>query len=178
MRERTIARNYAEALFQAGEQAGETERYADLIEALAGAIRSDDHIREVLISPRVPKPIKHQILRRALSRYAPERFIKFLDAVVKRGRQGIIVAISEEYLSLMDAKLNRIHAGVVLAREPDVEFQELIRRKLSEVFGKEVIAHYRADPEILGGLIVRIGDRIMDGSVRRRMTSLRRQLLG
>ncbi len=178
MRERTIARNYAEALFQAGERAGETERYADLIEALAGAIRSDDHIREVLISPRVPKPTKHQILARALSRYAPERFIKFLAAVVKRGRQGIIVAISEEYLSLMDAKLNRIHAGVVLAREPDVEFQELIRRKLSEVFGKEVIAHYRADPEILGGLIVRIGDRIMDGSVRRRMTSLRRQLLG
>ncbi len=178
MRERTIARNYAEALFQAGEQAGETERYADLIEALAGAIRSDDHIREVLVSPRVPKPTKHQILTRALSHYAPERFIKFLGAVVKRGRQGIMVAISEEYLSLVDRKLNRIHAGVVLAREPDVEFQELIRRKLSEVFGKEVIAHYRADPEILGGLIVRIGDRIMDGSVRRRMTSLRRQLLG
>jgi len=178
LRERTIARNYAEALFQAGEHAGETERYADLIEALAGAIRCDDHIREVLVSPRVPKPTKHQILTRALSRYAPERFIKFLGAVVKRGRQGIIVAISEEYLSLVDTKHNRIHAGVVLAREPDVEFQELIRRKLSEVFGKEVIAHYRADPEILGGLIVRIGDRIMDGSVRRRMTSLRRQLLG
>jgi F-type H+-transporting ATPase subunit delta len=178
LRERTIARNYAEALFQAGERAGQTEIYADLIEALAGAIRSDDHIRQVLDSPRVPKPTKQQILARALSHYAPDQFIKFLGAVVKRGRQGIMVAISEEYLTLVDAKFNRIHAGVVLAREPDAAFQQVISHKLSEVFGKDVIAHYRTDPEILGGLIVRIGDRIMDGSVRRRMVSLRRQLLG
>ncbi|UCG88856.1 MAG: ATP synthase F1 subunit delta [Gemmatimonadota bacterium] len=178
MRERTIARNYAEALFEAGERAGQTERYADLVEALAGAIRSDDHIRQVLDSPRVPKPTKEKILARALAGHAPEQFIKFLAAVVKRGRQGIMVAISEEYLGLVDAKFNRIHAGVLLAREPDAAFQQVIKRKLSEAFGKEVIAHYRADPEILGGLIVRIGDRIMDGSVRRRMVSLRRQLLG
>jgi F-type H+-transporting ATPase subunit delta len=178
LREHTIALNYAEALFDVGEHSGHTERFADLLEALAGAIRSDDHIRQVLESPRVPKATKQQILAGALSRYAPEQFIKFLAAVVKRGRQGMMVAISDAYLELVDAKFNRIHAGVVLAREPDATFQELIRRKLSEVFGKTVIAHYRADPEILGGLIVRIGDRIMDGSVRRRMVSLRRQLLG
>ena len=178
MRESTIARNYAEALFEAGERAGQTVRYADLIEALAGAIRSDEQIRQVLDSPRVPKPTKQRILSGALSSYAPEQFIKFLAAVVRRGRQGILVAISEAYFGLVDEKFNRVHAGVVLAREPDAALQQVVKLKLSEAFGKEVIAHYRADPEILGGLVVRIGDRIMDGSVRRRMVSLRRQLLG
>ena len=178
MREHTIARNYAEALFQSGERSGHTERYADLIEALAGAIQSDETIRQVLESPRVPKPTKQRILTRALEGHTTDQFVKFLAAVVKRGRQGILVTISEQYLSLVDEKSNRVHAGVVLAREPDTALQQVVKQRLSDAIGKEVIPHYRADPEILGGLIVRIGDRIMDGSLRRRMVSLRRQLLG
>ena len=70
-----------------------------------------------------------------------------------------------------------MHAGVTLAREPDKALQESVRAKLSEVFGKEVIPHFRADPTILGGLILRMGDRIIDGSIRRKMAALRRQLL-
>ena len=178
MRERTIARNYADALFQAGERSGQTERYADLIEALAGAIQSDETIRQVLESPRVPKPTKQRILTRAFEGRTTHQFIKFLAAVVKRGREGILVAISEQYLSLVDEKFNRVHASVVLAREPDPALQQFVKQRLSDAIGKEVIPHFRVDLEILGGLIVRIGDRVMDGSLRRRMVSLRRQLLG
>jgi F-type H+-transporting ATPase subunit delta len=178
LREHTIARNYAEALFQAGERSGQTERYADLIEGLAGAIQSDETIRQVLESPRVPKPTKQRILTRALEGRTTDQFIKFLAAVVKRSRQGILVAIAEQYLALVDEKFNRVHAGVVLAREPDTALQQVVKQRLSDAIGKEVITHFRSDPEILGGLIVRIGDRIMDGSLRRRMVSLRRQLLG
>ena len=65
-----------------------------------------------------------------------------------------------------------------MAREPDMALQEVVKSKLSEALGKEVIPHFRSDPGILGGLIVRVGDRIMDGSVRRRMVTLRRKLLG
>lgn len=177
MREPTIARNYAQALFELGERSGETELFADLTEALAGAITSQPKVRVVLESPRVHKKKKLEILRHALADYAPESFIRFLQAVVKRGRQGMFPAIGREYLALVDEKFNRVHAGVTLAREPDKALQESVRAKLSEVFGKEVIPHFRADPTILGGLILRMGDRIIDGSIRRRMAALRRQLL-
>jgi F-type H+-transporting ATPase subunit delta len=178
VREVTIARNYAEALFEAGEAADETERYGALLAAVSGAIEADLRIRVSLDSPRVPKGTKQRILARALERRAPEPFIRFLGAIVRRNRQGIISAINREYHVLLDRKLNRVHAGVVLARTPDRRLLAEITRRLSEAVRKEVITHVREDPAILGGVIVRIGDRVMDGSVRHKMRQLRKQMLG
>ena len=178
MREPTIARNYAEALFEAGERSGKTEQFADLIEAVAGAVGADEHIRIVLESPRVAKDKKQELLARALTGRAPDTFIKFMGAVIRRGRQGILAAIAVEYLALVDTKFNRVHAGVTVAREPDHALQQAIRERLSSVLGKEVLPHFRQDPSILGGVIVRIGDRVMDGSLRRRVLALRNSMMG
>lgn len=178
MREPTIARNYAEALFQVGERNDATERFADLLDALAGAIEADEQIRVVLESPRVSKRQKSQILRRALEALAPEPFLRFLEAVVKRGRQGILPAISREFQGLVDIKFNRVHAGIVLAREPDAALRDEIRVRLSEILAKDVVTHIRTDPRIIGGIVVRVGDSVMDGSIRRKLKRLRRQMLG
>jgi len=177
VREPTIARNYADALFTLGEQHELTARFADLLAGLAAAIETDTRVRVAIESPQVPRATKIGILERALQEYAPEPFLRFLAAVVKRGRQSILPAINAEFMLMVDEKLGRLHVGVTLAREPDEALREAVRRKLSEVTGKEVIARFRSDPAILGGLIMRVGDRILDGSVRRRMVALRRQLL-
>ena len=178
MREPTIARNYAEALFAAGEKTGDTLRYAGLLDAVVGAVAADESVRLTLESPRIPKTAKQELVRRALAGRAPEALIRFLTGVIKRGRQGLLGPISTEYLALVDVKLNRVHAGLTLARRPDQALIDDIRRRLSDVLGKDVVPHVREDPRILGGLIVKIGDRIMDGSVRRRLLALRRQMLG
>ncbi len=177
MRETTIARNYAEALFQLGERTNDSERFGDLIEGVGGAIEADESIRVVLESPNVTKAAKQELLARALKNRAPDAFIRFLEAVIKRGRQGVIPAIARQYLELLDVKFDRVHASVAMARTPDQELQDAVRKSLSEVLGKEVITHYREDPGILGGVIVRVGDRVMDGSLRRRLKMLRRQML-
>ncbi len=177
MRETSIARNYAEALFELGEKTGESERFGDLIEGVGGAIEADESIRVVLESPNVTKAAKQELLARALKNRAPDAFIRFLAAVVKRSRQRIIPAIARQYLELLDVKFDRVHASVAMARTPDQALQDAVRKSLSEVLGKEVIAHYREDPGILGGVIVRVGDRVMDGSLRRRLKILRRQML-
>jgi F-type H+-transporting ATPase subunit delta len=104
--------------------------------------------------------------------------VRFLAALIKRGRQGLIGPVAKEYLGLVDVKQNRVHAGVVLARAPDEKLQKAIASRLSAVFGKTVVPHFREDRAILGGVIVRIGDRVMDGSLRRKLVSLRRQMLG
>jgi F-type H+-transporting ATPase subunit delta len=67
---------------------------------------------------------------------------------------------------------------VTLAREPDRALRDAIERDLARALGQQVIAKFAADPAILGGTIVRVGDRIYDGSVRRRVARLRRQLIG
>lgn len=177
MRDPTIARNYAEALFELGEQHGETERYADLVDALVFAFETEPSIRTAIESPQVSRELKVKILKQALDAFAPDRFIRFLAAVVKRGRQNLLPLIGSVYGELLDDKLNRLRASVTLAREPDAALREAVRRKLSEAMGKEVLPQFRTDPAILGGVILRMRDRIIDGSLRRRMMRLRRQLL-
>jgi F-type H+-transporting ATPase subunit delta len=178
LREPTIARNYAEALFASGEGAGAAERYGHLLEAVAGAIDADEKVRVVLDSPRVSKPQKQEIMAKALKGKAPDPFVRFLAAVIRRGRQSLIGAIAREYLALVDIKLQRVHAGVVIAREPDEKLKKDIADRLSRLFGMTVVPHFRTDPGILGGVIVRVGDSVMDGSVRRKLVTLRRQMLG
>jgi F-type H+-transporting ATPase subunit delta len=176
LRNETIARNYAEALFQLGERSGNADRYADLLDAVAAAVEQTPRVQAVLMSPRVPKSEKMRLLGDAM-RETPREFVLFLQALVKRGRQVLLREIATEYLVLLDQKLDRVRAGVTLARNPDEKLKRAIQEDLSRQLGKHVIPAFSVDPEILGGTIVRVGERILDGSVRRRMTKLRRQLL-
>ncbi len=179
MRASVVGRNYAEALLLAAEARGgaEIERYGRLIDAVAGAVRADERIAVALESPRVAKATKATLLERALEDLAPAEFVRFLQAVVRRGRQGVLAEIAQEYQGLVDVKLNRVQAGVTLARDPDTELERQIIERLTAAIGKDVRAHFRTDRGILGGMVVRVGDRIFDGSVRRKLATLRRKML-
>ena len=177
MKSVTIARNYAEALFEAADVQRRSERYGELIDAVAGAVQSDPRIAVALDSPRVAKAVKGQILESALAGPVPEEFVRFLQAVVRRGRQGLLGEIAQQYQVLLDTKLRRVHAGVTVARDMDPRLEQQIVARLARALGKEVRAHFRTDGGILGGVVVRVGDRVFDGSLRRRLTALRRRLL-
>ena len=177
MKNTTVARNYAEALLAAAEARGEVELFGHLIDAVAGAVQADDRIALALESPRVPKAKKALVLEDALADSAPAELVRFLQAVVRRGRQGLLSDIAREYQSLVDLKLNRVHAAVTLSEKPDAALQKQIADRLGKALGKDVRALFRADPAILGGVVVRVGDRIFDGSVRRRLTALQRRML-
>lgn len=171
MKSVTVARNYAAALFAAA------DKYGDLLDAVAGAIQADERIAITLESPRVSKAAKGQILARALKGEAPAEFVRFLQAVVRRGRQGLLAEIAQEYQVLLDHKLNRVHAGVTLVDDADARTQQQVVERLTRALGLEVRAFFRSDPRILGGVIVKVGDRIYDGSVRRRLTAIQRRML-
>lgn len=176
MRSTTIARNYAEALFELGEANGHTDRFAELIDGVAGAVETTPEVQAVLMSPRVPKSAKARLLSAAM-KGTPRDFILFLQALVKRGRQRLLREIATAYEGLLDIKHNRVRAGVTLARPANEALQRDIQAALSRQLGKEVLATFHVDPEILGGTVVRVGERIHDGSIRRRVTKLRRALL-
>ena len=179
MKHTTIARNYAEALFLAAQanRGAAPEQYAQLLDAVAGAVQADERIAVALESPRVAKATKARLLADALGDVAPAEVVRFLQAVMRRGRQGLLGDIAHAYQALLDAKLNRVHAGVTLAAAPDARLEQQIVARLSAAIGKDVRAHFRADRGILGGVIVRVGDRIYDGSIRRKLAALRRLML-
>jgi len=172
----TIARNYAETLYELGERGGRADVYGELLDAVAGALETTPAIADMLASPRVPKSEKSRILGAGL-KDAPREFVLFLQAVVKRGRGSLLPLIAAGYSALLDVKYNRLRAGVTLAKAPDDALRRSIEAALSKALGKQVIASFTAEPQILGGAVVRVGERVYDGSVRRRLTRLRRQLL-
>ena len=176
MSNQTVARNYAEVLFDIAGRSGQPDRYADLIDAVAAAMDTTPRVQAVLMSPRIPKSEKARFLAAAL-KDTPRDFVLWIQALVKRGRQGILRQVASEYLALVDEKMNRVRASVTLARQPDEKLRRTIEENLGRQLDKQVIATYLVEPDIVGGAIIRVGDRVLDGSVRRRMTKLRRQLL-
>ncbi len=177
MKHPVVARNYAEALLAVAEPAGEVGRFGELLDLVAGAIRADATIHAVLMSPRVPKTVKQQLLSRALQDIAPQAFVRFLAAVVQRGRHDLLGDISEAYQDLVDQHLNRVHASVLTAHAVDDALAATIASRLSAAVGKTVVPHFREDRSLIGGVIVRVGDRVFDGSLRRRIRALRQKMM-
>ncbi|HEY4303353.1 MAG TPA: F0F1 ATP synthase subunit delta [Gemmatimonadaceae bacterium] len=179
MREPTIARNYAEALLELARRGGgELRAWTDMIEGIGNAVESDKRLRVFLESPRVSTKQKNDILQRAYGAQMPKTFVRFLQALVRNRRQMLIPGIARAFQDLVDEAEGRVHASVTVAREADDKDRELIAGELSRAFGKNVVPHYFVNPAILGGVIVRVGDTVLDGSVRRRLQTLRGRMLG
>jgi F-type H+-transporting ATPase subunit delta len=177
MRQSTIARNYAETLLELARKADDLRGWGALIQSIADAINRDAKLRVFLETPRVDAGTKASVLRKALSDRAPSKFVRFIESLVRHRRQTIIPDIAIEYHDLVDLAENRMHANVTVAREADEQTSRLIADRLSQVFSKTVVPHLSVDPRILGGAIVRVGDTVMDGSVRRKLGALKHRML-
>jgi F-type H+-transporting ATPase subunit delta len=90
----------------------------------------------------------------------------------------IIPQIAHEYRDLVDQVEGRVHASVTVAREADDNDRRVITQQLSRALGKDVVPHFVVNEAILGGVVVRVGDTVLDGSVRRRLSTLRSRMLG
>ena len=177
MNDATIGRNYAETLLVLAKREGQQEEWGTLIESIALAMREDQTLRTFLESPKLAASRKIEILAKALGKRVPPVFLRFLETVIMKRRQMVIPAIASEYRALIDESEDRVHANVTVAREPAEPEREALARQLSRLFGKRVVPHISINPAILGGVIVKVGDTVMDGSVRRRLATLRSRML-
>lgn len=177
MRDTTIARNYAEALVTLAQRAGDLDGWGRMMDEVAQLVTRDQRVRRFLESPSVPVGEKNEILRKAFQDRMPRLMVRFLEALVRNRRQLLIPTIASEYATLVDESLGRVRAEVTLAREPQPGEVEAIAASLSKTLGRTAVAHVRVNPDIVGGVIVRVGDYVKDGSVRRRLGVLRSKLV-
>lgn len=178
MRNATIARNYAETLLTLAQRGKDLRGWGSLIQGIAEAVGADETLRLFLETPRVDAATKASVMRKALADRAPSKFVRFVESVVMHRRQNLFPEIAQEYSDLVDAAENRLHANVTVAREADEKTRQMIAERLSKVFGKTVVPHLVVDSRILGGVVVRVGDSVMDGSVRKRLGTLKRRMQG
>jgi F-type H+-transporting ATPase subunit delta len=177
MRETTIARNYAETLLELARRAGDLQGWGQAIDDVVEAMQQDRTLQLFLESPRVSAAQKNRILGRAFEGQLPPVFVRYLQALITHRRQMLLPEIAHEYHDLVDEAEGRLHATVTVAAEPAKDERRTISAELSRVYGKEVVPHFTVNAAILGGIVVRVGDTVLDGSVRRRLASLRARML-
>jgi F-type H+-transporting ATPase subunit delta len=177
MRDTTIARNYAETLLVLATRAEDLRGWGKMLGDVASAMGENPTLRLFLESPRISAAQKSAVITKAFSDRMPRLMLRYLQTLVQHRRQMLIPEIAEEYYNLVDAAEGRIHARVTVARETDEAGRTAIAGQLSRVFGKEVVPHIAVDPAIMGGVVVHVGDTGLDGSVRKRLASLRRRML-
>ena len=177
MRPATIARNYAETLLTLAQKAEDQRGWGKMLSDVSTAMGSDITLRHFLESPKVSAEQKKDVLGKAFADRAPRLFVRFLQALVTNRRQMLIPQITTEYFALLDAAENRVHADVTLAKQPTDEETARLVASLRQALGKDVVPNVRVDPSIIGGVIVKMGDTVMDGSVKRRLGVLRKAMV-
>jgi F-type H+-transporting ATPase subunit delta len=177
MRDETVARNYAETLFELALRNNALQGYGDAVEMVAKLIEEDSKFRLFIETPRIDDADKKNVIKKAFEASLPKHVVNFVLITIDKRRQRLLRSISQQYQVLFDDHIGREHVQVKVARPVDDATREVIAEKLSVALGKEVIPNFRVDAGILGGLVVRTGDTIYDGSIRRRLEGLRRRLL-
>jgi F-type H+-transporting ATPase subunit delta len=180
VRAEIIARNYAETLLTLAERQGgpgALDEWGRAIDQLDAMLATDPRAHQFLETPRVRPEQKKEALRQALAGRAPELFVRFVMVLVDKRRQSLIPEIAQAYRDLVDQRMGRARVEVTISHAPDAALQAEIQRALEAQLGRTVIPTYKVDPDLLGGMVLRLGDEIFDGSVRSRANGLRRRLM-
>lgn len=177
MRDETVARNYAETLFELASRNDALQQYGDAIETVAKLIDEDPKFGLFMETPRIDDAEKKVVVKKVFGDVMPKHVVNFVLVTIDKRRQRLLRSIAQQYHSLLDAHMGREHVQVTVARPLDDTTREVITEKLSAALGKDAIPHVRVDAGIVGGLVVRTGDTIYDGSIRRRLDGMRRRLL-
>jgi len=173
----TIARNYAAVLFDLAERHEGLEAFAEGVDTVVELLDKNPSFQTFLETPRIADRDKKALLEKVLGGALPRSLLNFLMITVDKRRQRLLGLIGEEFHSLLDEHLGRAHVTVTLAKKLDAEAMEGLAQKLSVLLGKEAIPHVRVKPAILGGVHLKTGDTVYDGTLRRRIKQLRKQLV-
>jgi F-type H+-transporting ATPase subunit delta len=179
VRAEIVARNYAQTLLELANRNGgqrTVEEFGRAMELLADTV-AERRVREFLSTPRVDAADRKEALRGALEGRVPDLFLRFVMVVVDKRRQALLPDIAHEYRALVDQLAGRVRVQVAVSHAPDEALQEEITRALAKRLGKTVIPTFTVNPELLGGMVARVGDEIMDGSIRTSAAQLRRRMI-
>ena len=170
------ARRYAQAVFQIALEQGELERWLDDLTLLARALE-DREFSAFLDAPQVPTTRKVDVLRDTLGDSVDPLALNLLSLVASRSTANGIPSILDQYQRLLDEHRGIERVEVVSAVVLDDEQRQKVTEFLRKLADKEIRMVSRVEPSILGGLIARVGDRVVDGSARTKVNLMRRELV-
>ncbi|MFZ9691833.1 MAG: ATP synthase F1 subunit delta [Phycisphaerales bacterium] len=176
-----VASVYAESLYELATKAGGATKASEVaaeLEAIDSAIHAEPAFLEMLRSPMVDRDRRGEALRKVLSGRSSDLVLRTMLVMNRRGRAGEIASLASAYRAILDREEGRLHVTVFTPGEMlGGTLQQLVRDRIKATLGKEAVIEAKADPEMIGGIKLRIGDRLIDGSVATRLRRMRQSLL-
>ncbi|MGH0036092.1 MAG: ATP synthase F1 subunit delta [Myxococcota bacterium] len=177
MRASAAAKRYARALFSLATEAGEVDRVRGELDTGSELFAESAELREALLTPLRPAAERKQVLSAVSDRLGfSDLMHRFFSFVIDQRRLLDFAAIREEYIRLADEKAGVTTASIVSAVPLDAGAQERLSSALSRRTGKRVQLEIAVDPELLGGIVAKVGDLVFDGSLRTQLGQLRANL--
>ncbi|GHO43624.1 ATP synthase F1 subunit delta [Ktedonospora formicarum] len=171
-----IARRYAGAMFELARKQNTLDRTLEDVQEI-GRLFSIRKLAYLLREPKVPAKRKEIALRQALESKVLPTSLNLALLIVQRELVDAMPNIAAELEQLVLDYRNQAIAEVTTAKPMDDELSALVRKALEQRTGKSVIMRTRVDPIILGGVVARVGDQVIDGSIRFRLHALQQRLL-
>ena len=168
-----LGKVYARALLAFGKEAGKLDQMVEELDSVIDVVGRVPGMKDALESPRIKFDGKAKLLDKAFSGKVDKGVIDFLKVVGRKGRFDCLGAISASARVMQDEMSGRVQAVLTSASEIDDSVKNNISDKLSKVLGKTVNLASVVDPEILGGIVVRVGDTVYDGSVVSQLAQVR-----
>jgi F-type H+-transporting ATPase subunit delta len=172
-----IARRYAKALLMIGKEDGQTETYREELDGIAELIQGEKVLEQALTNPLYDVAGRRKVLEAVIEKMDLSKVMNsFLLLVFEKGRVGFIGSINEFYQKLADELKGVARASLVSATELSSEAVDKIRASLSKRTGKDITLEIEQDPTLIGGIVTRIGDLVLDGSIKTQLLNMRESL--
>lgn len=173
----TVAKRYARAFFNV---AGEENRYEDYyreLSSFSALMEEHKNLKDFLSNPIFEKADKKNVMDKVLAKLTiSPTTINFLRLLVEKGRMGNIKEIEAYYRKLMDDAIGMARVEVRTAFSLTPELSVNLKRALESLTGKKVEMHVEEDASLLGGIVVRFGDKLYDGSIRMQLNNMKKLL--
>jgi F-type H+-transporting ATPase subunit delta len=177
MRNLAIGRRYAKALLMIGTEDGRAEAYGGELDELARLIDGQQKLQQAICNPLYDSAGRKGVLRSIIAKLQLSPVMRsFLLLLFEKGRFGLLNTINDYYQKLSDEVRGVARANLISARELSAETVEKVRQSLSNMTGKDVVLEFEQDPGLIGGLVTKIGDLVLDGSIKTQLLNLRETL--
>jgi F-type H+-transporting ATPase subunit delta len=172
-----ISRRYARAIFGLAEGAAAHTRFLEQVGALEGEIASSAELSRVLLTPIHPRVERKALVRELAQRLGLSvEITAAAEILVDENRLQLLPGVAAALQELCDQEAGRVSARVTSARPLDAESQEKIRGALARRVNADVSIEWSVDPQLIGGVVARIGDLLLDGSIRTQLEQLEETL--
>jgi F-type H+-transporting ATPase subunit delta len=170
----SLARRYAKAIFEIGVEQKVLDKLGDDLRSLANALKESHELAASLTNPAIRRDDRRKVLDALLARVGAHAMVRnVVHLLLERERMSSLPYISRELDAMIEAKAGRVRAEVTSARPLDGQQLAQITAALEKLSGKKVTVEKREDPELLGGVVAKIGDVVYDGSLRSELQKLR-----